>query len=102
MGLLLGISLPVSGFVSAEEARGVVSKTVQGDTVRISWYSDYDANVFSFQGEQGATYVVDWGDEKTDTVIGEGADRYVVCKHDYSQSGIYNVLLYGIGTAKNK
>lgn len=73
-------------------------KTAQADTVRMTWKAQdtSSAKSFSFKGEGGATYKVEWGDGKTETVRGKGVETEVKCSHTYSTSGTYTVLLYGV------
>ncbi len=51
---------------------------------------------FDFCGEEGVTYKVDWGDGRTDTYTGKGAEVIVSCSRWYSTAGTYTVLLYGV------
>lgn len=100
MGLLLGLSLPVSGRVPGNQENAVAPKTPQGDTVRMIFSKFYAS--FGFYGEEGATYKVEWGDGKTDTYTGQGPNTLVECEHFYSSEGICKVLLFGIGTVEKK
>lgn len=102
MGLLLGLSQPVSALLPAEEEK-TVPKAPHGDTVRMTWtvYSTELTKSFGFYGELGASYKVDWGDGKTDTYTMQ-SDAGVECEHRYSSEGIYKVLLFGVGTVEKK
>lgn len=102
LGLLLGLSLPVSALLPAEEEK-TVPKTPQGDTVRMTWTVDSTklTKSFAFYGELEAIYKVDWGDGKTDTYTMQW-ETWERCNHTYSESGIYNVLLFGVGTVGKK
>ncbi|MCM1170227.1 MAG: PKD domain-containing protein, partial [Bacteroides sp.] len=55
---------------------------------------------FYFYGEEGATYKVDWGDGEKETVTGIGTVTEIGeeynCSHNYSSTGTYTVLLYGV------
>lgn len=101
LGILLVLSLPVSGFVPGEEQKAVVAETSQGDTVRMTWTvtAGYSKS-FTFHGEEGATYRVEWGDGKTHTYKGKGSYTQVKCEYTYSLAGTYTVLLYGVGTVE--
>lgn len=85
--------------VSENEQPVPTSKTAQADTVRMTWEvisSKYLSKSFSFTGEEGATYKVEWGDGKMETVTGKGVETKVECSHKYSTLGTYTVLLYGV------
>lgn len=108
MGLLLGLSLPVSALLPAEEEKTMVPKTPKGDTVRMRWKVDSEHlfKTFSFTGEIDATYVVDWGDGTTSEYnkpyVSEGVAFFIDCNHTYSKSGIYDLFLFGVGTVGKK
>ncbi|MCM1531110.1 MAG: hypothetical protein NC048_08390 [Bacteroides sp.] len=71
-------------------------KAAQADTIRMTWKVENTSSSkeFSFRGEEGATYKVEWGDGETDTY--QRAGYRVDCYHKYSTPGTYTVLLYGI------
>ena len=109
--VLPGAWLSATESVVLENEQPVLTpKTAQADTVRMTWEvssSSYYRS-FSFYGEKGATYEVDWGDLRVninnpwsgiptiETYIGNGAQSRVVCRHRYAESGTYTVLLYGV------
>lgn len=101
LGILLVLSLPVSGFVPMEEGKAGVSEAMQGDTARMTLVvTSLAPQSFKFNGERNATYRVDWGDGQTDTYTGKGpwSSDTISCEHKYSVAGTYTVLLYGVGT----
>ncbi|MCM1531528.1 MAG: PKD domain-containing protein [Bacteroides sp.] len=93
--VLTGAQLSATENVMLENDQPLTAKTAQADTVRMTW-DIYDYKSFYFNGEEGATYKVDWGDGKTDTYTGKGVNSQVSCFHSYSKSGTYTVLLYGV------
>ena len=98
--ILTGAWLSAAESVVLENEQPVLTpKTVQADTVRMTWevYSFTSFSEFSFYGEDRATYKVDWGDGRTETVMGKGADTAVTCRHYYANKGTtYTVLFYGV------
>ncbi|MCM1531780.1 MAG: hypothetical protein NC048_04485 [Bacteroides sp.] len=104
IAILPALSLLLCAPLSAAESKPAVpenpieSRMAQADTVRITWAvsSTSSTKSFSFYGEAGKSYKVDWGDEKTDTYTGKGPKVSIVCEHYYSKTGDYNVLLFGL------
>ncbi|MCM1040862.1 MAG: hypothetical protein NC396_00355 [Bacteroides sp.] len=70
-------------------------KAAQADTIRMTWKVENTSSSkeFSFRGEEGATYKVEWGDGQSETVTG-GYSRW--CSHTYGATGTYTVLFYGV------
>ena len=107
IGLLLLFLILTGAWLSATESLVLENeqpvlppKTAQADTVRMTLmaisFNSSPYSSFSFYGEEGATYEVDWGDGETETYTGKGEKTNVVCSHLYDNSGTYNVLLYGV------
>ena len=92
--ILTGAWLSAAESVVLENEQPVLTpKAAQADTIRITWNVDYSRK-FSFQGEIGATYKVEWGDGETETITAEPYPT--TCTHTYSNPGSYTVLLYGV------
>ncbi|MCM1041762.1 MAG: hypothetical protein NC396_04960 [Bacteroides sp.] len=101
--VLTGAWLSATGSVVVENGQQstLTPKTAQVDTVRMTWVVESTSyKSFCFYGEEGATYKVEWGDGKTDTYTGKGAETQRSCEHRYNTEGTYTVLLYGVAPAK--
>ena len=100
--LLSCTQLPATNVKQTTAANPIESKMAQADTVRMTCildgHGDYDAASFVFNGEEGKTYKVVWGDGETDTYTGKGLEVRVECHHVYSISfkRRYNILLFGV------
>lgn len=100
--LLLFLILPGAWLSAAEsvvlenEQPVLTPKTAQADTVRMTLEVEGTSSTkFNFTGEEGATYKVEWGDGKTETVTCS-TPYSTTCTHTYSNPGTYKVLLYGV------